>query len=76
MGKENNRKKFYEVRIESLETSIKQINNMHKQIQINYTILPPDFFEQALATTECKVIMSSIGSLEECVELLKSVNRK
>jgi hypothetical protein len=74
--KEKNRKKFYEVRIESLETSIKQINNMHKQIQINYTILPPDFFEQALANTERKIIMSSIGSLEECVELLKSVNRE
>jgi hypothetical protein len=74
--KEKNRKKFYEVRIESLETSIKQIKNMHKQIQINYTILPPDFFEQPLANTEHKVIMSSIASLEECVELLKSVNRK
>jgi hypothetical protein len=74
--KEKNRKKFYEVRIESLETSIKQINNMHKQIQINYTILPPDFFEQALANTERKIIISSIGSLEECVELLKSVNQK
>ena len=74
--KEKNRKKFYGVRIESLETSIKQINNMHKQIQINYTILPPNFFEQALANTERKVIESSIGSLEECVELLKSVNQK
>ena len=74
--KEKNRKKFYEVRIDSLETSIKQINNMYKQIQINYTILPPDFFEQALANTERKAIMSAIGSLKECVELLKSVNRK
>ncbi len=74
--KEENRKKFYEVRIESLETSIKQIKNMHKQIQINYTILPPDFFEQDLANTERKVIMSSIASLEAGVEFLKSVNRK
>jgi hypothetical protein len=74
--KEKNRKKFYEVRIESLETSIKQINNMHKQIQINYTISPPDFFEQASANVERKVIMSSIASLEACVQLLKSVNQK
>jgi hypothetical protein len=74
--KEKNREKFYEVRTESLETSIRQINNMHKQIQINYTISPPDFFEQALVNTERKVILSSIASLESCVELLKSVNRK
>ena len=74
--KEKNREKFYEVRTESLETSIRQINNMHKQIQINYTISPPDFFEQVLVNTERKVILSSIASLESCVELLKSVNRK
>ena len=74
--KEKNREKFYEIRIESLETSIRQINNMHKQIQINYTISPPDFFEQAHVNTERNVIMSSIASLEACVELLKSVNRK
>jgi len=74
--KERNRHKFYGVRIESLETSIRQINNMHKQIQINYTILPPDFFEQTLVNTEREVIMSSIVSLEMCVELLRSVNQK
>jgi len=74
--REKNRKKFYEVRIESLETSIKQINNMHKQIQINDTILPPDFFEQAHVNTVRKVILSSIASLEACVELLRSVNQK
>jgi hypothetical protein len=74
--REKNRKKFYEVRIESLESSINLINNMHKQIQINYAILPPDFFEQTLVNTEHKVIMSSIASLEACVELLKSVKQK
>jgi hypothetical protein len=74
--KEKNREKFYEVRIGSLETSIQQINNMHKQIQINYTISPPDFFEQTSVNTERKVIMSSIASLEACVELLRSVNQK
>ena len=71
-----NRKKFYEVRIESIETSIRQINNMHKQIQINYTILPPDFFEPTLVSMEREAILSSIASLERCIELLKSVNRK
>ena len=74
--KEKNRNKYYQVRIESLETSINQINNMHTQIQINYTILPSDFFEPALINTERKAIMSSIASLNECIALLKSVNRK
>jgi hypothetical protein len=73
---EKNRKKFYEVRIESLETSIKQVNNMYKQIQINDTILPPDFFEPAHVNTVRKVIQSSIASLEACVALLRSVNQK
>ena len=74
--KERNRAKFYGIRIESLETSIKQIKNMHEQIQINHSISPPDFFERATAKAERKVIMSSIAALEKCVELLKSVNQK
>jgi len=74
--KEKNRQKFYQVRIESLETSIKQINNMHTQIQIDYTILPPDFFEKTLVEAEHNTIMSSTASLEACIELLGSVNQK
>ena len=73
---ENNRKKFYEVRIESLQTSIDQINNMYKQIQINYTILPPDFYELQLIDRERKIIFSSIDLLEQGIVLLKSVNQK
>lgn len=73
---EKNRKKFYEVRIESLQTSIQQINNMHKQIQINYTILPPDFYEWDLIDRERKIIFSSIDLLEQCIALLKSVNQR
>jgi len=74
--REKNRKKFYEVRIESLQTSIDQINNMHKQIQINYTILPPDFYEWQLIDRERRLILSSIDLLEQCIMLLKSVNQK
>ncbi len=74
--REKNRKKFYEVRIESLQTSIQQIKNMHKQIQINYTILPPDFYEWALIDRERKIIFSSIDLLEQGMALLKSVNQK
>ena len=74
--REKNRKKFYEVRIESLQTSIDQINNMHKQIQINYTILPPDFYEWHLIDRERKIIFSSTDLLKQCIALLKSVNQK
>jgi len=74
--REKNRKKFYEVRIESLQTSIQQIKNMHKQIQINYTILPPDFYEWALIDRERKIIYSSIDLLEQGIALLNSVNQK
>jgi predicted nuclease with TOPRIM domain len=74
--REKNRNKFYEVRIESLETSIQQIKNMHKQIQINYTILPPDFYEWQLIDRERRIILSSMDLLEQCIALLKSVNQK
>ena len=73
--KDGNRKKFYEIRIESLETSIQQINNMYRQILINYTIFPSDFFEQTMVDTERRTIMSSIASLNKCIALLKSVNQ-
>jgi hypothetical protein len=73
---EKNRKKFYEVRIESLLTSIEQIKNMYKQIQINYTILPPDFYEWQLVDRERTIILSSINLLEQSIALLKSVNQK
>ena len=73
--KDGNRKKFYEIRIESLETSIQQINNMYRQILINYTIFPSDFFEQTMVDTERRTIMSSIASLKKCIALLKSVNQ-
>jgi hypothetical protein len=74
--REKNREKFFEVRIESLQSSINLIKNMHKQIQVNYSILPPDFFEQTLVNAEYRAITSSIAALEACVELLKSVNQK
>jgi hypothetical protein len=74
--KEKNRKKFYEVRIESLETSVVQMKNMFRQMQINLAILPADFFEQAIINTKLEVITSSIAFLNTCVDLLKSVNQK
>ena len=74
--REKNRQKFYDVRIESLEIAVRQINTMHKQIQINYTILPPNFFEAPLVRKERLTIQSTIDLLNHMIELLKSVNRK
>ena len=74
--RENNRRKYYAVRIESLRTAIQQIKNMYSQIQINYTILPPNFFEAALVRKERLTIQSSINLLNRSIDLLKSVNQK
>jgi hypothetical protein len=49
---------------------------MYKQILINYTIFPSDFFEQTLVNAERRTIMSSIASLQKCIALLESVNQK
>lgn len=74
--REKNRQKFYDVRIESLEIAVRQINTMYKQIRINYTILPPNFFEAPLVKKERLTIQSTVDRLNYMIELLKSVNRK
>ncbi len=73
--REKNRQKFYDVRIESLEPAVRQINTMHKQIQINYTILPPNFFEAPLVRKERITIQSTIDLMDQIIELLRSVSR-
>ena len=72
--KQKNRRKYYGVRINSLETSVRQIENMYRQIQINYSIFPPNFFEAPLVRNERLAIQSAIERLKRCRELLKSVN--
>ena len=74
--REKNRQKFYDVRIESLEIAVKQINTMCKQIRINYTILPKNYFEAPLVRKERLTIQSTVDLLNHMIELLKSVNRK
>lgn len=74
--KEKNRSKYYGVRIKSLETSVIQIENMYQQIQINYTIFPPNFFEAPLVRNERLAIQSAIARLSRCSELLRSVTQK
>ena len=71
-----NRVKFYDIRIQSLETSIRQIENMHHQIQINYTIFPPHFFEAPLVRKERLTIQSAVDRLKRCRELLMSVQQR
>ncbi len=74
--KEKNRSKYYDVRVKSLETSVVQIENMYRQIQINYTIFPPHFFEAPLVRNERLAILSAISRLNRCSELLRSVNQR
>jgi hypothetical protein len=74
--REKNRGKFKDVRIESLVTSARQIENMYRQIQINYTIFPPNFFEAPLIRKERLTIQSSIALLNRCRQLLISVYQK
>jgi hypothetical protein len=71
--REKNRVKYQEVRIESLEASVKQIEIMHKQIQINLSILPPDFFEKPLLEKETETILSAIDLLKRCITHLRSI---
>jgi hypothetical protein len=71
-----NRVKFYDVRIQSLETSVRQIENMYRQIQINYTIFPPHFFEAPLVRKERLTIQSAIERLKRCRELLMAVQQR
>jgi hypothetical protein len=71
--REQNRMKYQEVRIESLEASIKQIDIMHKQIQINRSILPPEFFAKPLLEKETEMILSAIDLLKRCITQLRSI---
>ena len=71
-----NRVKFYDVRIQSLETSVSQVENMYRQIQINYTILPPHVFEAPLVRKERLTIQSAAERLKRCRELLMSVQQR
>ena len=71
-----NRVKFYDVRIQSLETSVRQVENMYRQIQINYTILPPHVFEAPLVRKERLTIQSVVERLKRCRELLISVQKR
>jgi len=71
-----NRLKLYDIRMESLATSVRQIENMNRQIQINYTIFPADFFEHAFVERERRTIADALAGLQRALSLLRSVKRK
>jgi len=74
--REKNRQKYYDIRIESLETSIRQIRIMNHQIQINYSIFPPYFFERSIVKREQTALEDALSALQKCVDLVRSVQIK
>ncbi|MGA9176574.1 MAG: hypothetical protein WBZ05_04965 [Desulfobacterales bacterium] len=74
--KEKRRVHYFDVRIRSLETSIKQISIMSEQIQINNKLMPPDLAERQLYDKLKKNIDSSIDLLEKSKELIIKLKKK
>ena len=74
--REKNRLKYYDIRIESLETSIHQIRNMDRQIRINYSIFPAHFFKPSIVQKEQKTLAAALSALQNCIDLLRSVQKK
>ena len=71
--KPENKAKFYDVRIQSLETSIKQIENFQQQLKLNHSILPYHPSESYLTEKEEKLIKASVDLLRNSIALLKSL---
>ena len=73
--KKKRRAHYFDVRIRSLETSIKQITIMSEQIQINNTLMPPDPAERRLYDELKKNIDSSIDLLEKSKDLILQLKK-
>ena len=74
--REKNRKHYYDVRIESLETSILQIRIMNNQIQINHDLIDHEPKERPLIEEEAVLIRSSLQLLEEGLSLVKEMKSR
>jgi len=74
--KEKRRAHYFDVRIRSLETSIKQITIMSEQIQINNTLMPPDIAERQLYDNLKKNIDSSIDLLGKSKDLIIQLKKE
>jgi hypothetical protein len=74
--KEKRRAHYFDVRIRSLETSIKQITIMAEQIQINNKLMPPDLAERQLYDNLKKNIDSSIDLLGKSKHLIIQLKKE
>ena len=74
--KEKRRTHYFDVRIRSLETSIKQLAIMSEQIQINNKLMPPELAERHLYDNLKKNIDSSIDLLEKSKDLIIKLKKK
>ena len=74
--KEKRRVHYFDVRIRSLETSVKQTIIMSEQIQISNKLMPPDLAERQLYDKLKKNIDSSIDLLEKSKNLIIQLKKK
>ena len=74
--KKKRRAHYFDVRIRSLETSIKQITIMSDQIQINNKLMPPDLVEHQLYDNLKKNIDSSIDLLGKSKHLIIQLKKE
>jgi hypothetical protein len=74
--KEHRRVHYLDVRIKSLETSIKQITIMSEQIRINHRLMPPELAELHLYEKLTKNIDSSIDLLKSGKDLILQLKKK
>lgn len=74
--KEKRRAHYFDVRIRSLETSIKQITIMSEQIRINNKLMPPDLAERQLYDKLKKNVDSSIDLLEKSKDLIIQLKKE
>lgn len=71
--REKNRRHYDAVRVESLETSIRQITIMYRQMQINNGLITPGKAEQKIIETENGLIESSLDLLKRSLDLIRSL---
>ena len=73
--KENRRKHFYDVRIESLVSSIQQINIMQKQNKISHSLIMHENTERIILEKENKVIQSVLLLLKQSRDLITTMKK-
>ena len=71
-----NRQKYHGIRIESLETSLRQLGNMERQILINHSVFPSEFFEQPVFEIQQQALSDARAALKNCKDLLQSIQKK